>query len=84
MSTPPVSFRDILTSILVDLGISADTIVPSASLRQDLKLDSTETVEISLELRRRLGIDITLESKKELTVEGVCALMEAASAQPVR
>ncbi len=71
---------DTLKSILVDIGISEDAIVPSASLRKDLKLDSTETVEVALEIKRRLDVDVKLESKADHAVADVCALIERAKA----
>ncbi len=71
---------DTLKSILVDIGISEDSIVPNASLRKDLKLDSTETVEVALEIKRRLDVDVKLESKADHVVSDVCALIERAKA----
>jgi len=38
----------VLKAILVDIGIDEGAITPSASLRKDLKLDSTETVDVAL------------------------------------
>ena len=85
--TAPVSGPDTtLTEILVNLGIDSEAIVPDASLTKDLKLDSTEMVDVSLELRRRFGVDVKLESKKELRVADVLrplneALVATASPQ---
>ena len=77
--TAPVSGPDTtLTEILVNLGIDSEAIVPDASLTKDLKLDSTEMVDVSLELRRRFGVDVKLESKKELRVADVLRLLNEA------
>ena len=77
--TAPVSGPDTtLTEILVNLGIDSEAIVPDASLTKDLKLDSTEMVDVSLELRRRFGVDVKLESKQELRVADVLRLLNEA------
>jgi len=75
-----VTHYGVLKAILVDMGIEEEKIAPTASLRNDLKLDSTETVDVSLELKRRLGVDVKLESKQELTVDDVCRLIDTAAA----
>lgn len=67
--------------ILVELGIEADDVTPGARLRGDLELDSTETVEVTLELKRRLDVDVQLESGEDITVDGVCARVLAAGMQ---
>lgn len=63
---------DTLTEILVGLGFPESDINADARLRGDLELDSTETVEVSLELKRRLGVDVKLESDQDLTFREVC------------
>lgn len=70
----------VLKSILIDLGIGEDLIHEQASLRKDLQLDSAETVEVALELRRRLGVSVELGSRKEMTLAEVCAAVEEARA----
>jgi acyl carrier protein len=57
-----------LKEVLIDLGFSEDELTDTASIRQDLQLDSTETVDISLGLKRRLGINIKLESRQDMTL----------------
>jgi acyl carrier protein len=49
-----------------------------ALLREDLQLDSTETVEIALGLKRKLGINVKLESRQDMTLAEVCNRVEAA------
>jgi acyl carrier protein len=75
-----------LKEVLIDLGFSAEELTPTASIRQDLQLDSTETVDISLGLKRRLGINIKLESRQDMTIDEVSqkiaqAVAESSSAE---
>jgi acyl carrier protein len=67
-----------LREIIADLGIEPEEVTPDAHLRGDLELDSTETVEISLELKRRLGAEVKLELKEDPTIADVCALVDEA------
>ncbi|MGG6265208.1 acyl carrier protein [Leptolyngbya sp. AN03gr2] len=69
---------DTLTAILTELGITKSEISDSAFLRKDLQLDSTETVQISLELKRRLDVNVKLESRQDLTLAQVCEKVEQA------
>lgn len=71
---------DTLKDILVDLGIPEEAITEDALLRKDLQLDSTETVEISLGLKRRLGVNVKIESRKDTTLSNVCELVNQAMA----
>lgn len=71
---------DTLKVILVDLGIPEESITEDALLRKDLQLDSTETVEISLGLKRRLGVNVKIESRKDTTLSQVCELVNQAMA----
>ncbi|MBE7384667.1 MAG: acyl carrier protein [Leptolyngbya sp. SIO1E4] len=71
---------DVLKAILVDLGISAESLHEETLLYKDLQLDSTETVEVSLGLKRRLGVSVKLESRQDMTLIQVCGLIEAAVA----
>jgi len=69
---------DTLKAILADLGIPEESLHQDALLRQDLQLDSTETVEISLGLKRKLGVSVKLEGRQDITLAQVCNLIEAA------
>jgi acyl carrier protein len=69
-----------LKEILIDLGIDENALQEHAHLRKDLELDSTETVEIALALKRRLGVDIKLEARQDPTLAEVCAQVEQAKA----
>lgn len=60
--------HDAVVEILVELGIEPERIADDARLQDDLELDSTEKVQIELELKRRFGINVKLESGEDLTV----------------
>ncbi|NEO98556.1 MAG: acyl carrier protein [Symploca sp. SIO2E9] len=69
---------DTLKAILVDLGIPVESVHKDTLLCKDLQLDSTETVEISLGLKRQLGVNVKLEAREDMTLAQVCNLIEAA------
>ena len=66
-----------LQAILTDLGIPKELLHPDAKIHQDLQLDSTEIVEISLGLKRRLGVSMKLESREDMTLAQACDRIEA-------
>ena len=70
-----------LEDILNDLGIPEELISPNALLHRDLQLDSTEIVEISLALKRRLGIRAKLETRQDKTLAEICTLIESAMSE---
>ena len=70
-----------LEDILNDLGIPEELISPNALLNRDLQLDSTEIVEISLALKRRLGIRVKLETRQDKTLAEICTLIESAMSE---
>jgi acyl carrier protein len=71
-----------LSSILIDLGIPQHSINDQARLRTDLQVDSTEIVEIVLELKRHLQINIKLESRKDMSLSDICMMIDRAMAAP--
>ena len=70
-----------LEDILSDLGIPEELISPNALIHRDLQLDSTEIVEISLALKRRLGIRVKLETRQDKTLAEICTLIESAMSE---
>jgi acyl carrier protein len=70
--------REVVIDILTGLGITDSIIKDDSRLRADLELDSTELVEVSLELKRRLGVDVALESPADICVAD---LVEAVKTQ---
>ncbi|MCL1471392.1 acyl carrier protein [Argonema antarcticum] len=76
MSIPKT--MDTLKAILANLGIPEESLHQDTLLRDNLQLDSVETVQISLELKRRLGVNVRLETRRDITLAEVCNLVEAA------
>jgi acyl carrier protein len=73
--------KDAILDALVELGISAQ-IANETRLQSDLELDSTETVQLSLEMKRRFNVDIKLDTGQDLSVREVCELVEQALTVP--
>ncbi len=71
---------DNLKAILLELGIEESDVTETALLRKDLQLDSTETVQIALELKRRLGVSVKLEARQDMTLGHICDLVAQAAA----
>ncbi|VEP17564.1 Acyl carrier protein [Hyella patelloides LEGE 07179] len=67
-----------LRTILIDLGIPEELIDLDSYLYQDLQLDSLEIVELSLALKRQMGIKVKLETRQDKTLAEVCSLIESA------
>ena len=61
-----------LASSLGELGIEAEAVSPEVRLREDLGLDSTEMVQVSLDLTRRLGVRVRLELGEQGTFRDAC------------
>lgn len=68
---PFPNIQDTLKDILKNLGISEELLHDDALLHRDLQLDSTEIVEISLALKRRLGVAVKLETRQDKTLAEV-------------
>lgn len=68
---------DTVRAAIASLGIEPETVVPTAGLREDLGLDSTELVEVSLDLAARLGTDARFDLSGEMTVTDVCRIVDA-------
>jgi acyl carrier protein len=77
-----VDIRATLVDILENLGIEAEDIRDEARIRADLELDSTDTIEIMLELKRKLGVEVKLESKQDKTVAELVGMVEDAAVAP--
>lgn len=69
---------DTLKATLTDLGIPEEMIHQDALLREDLQLDSTETVELALALKRMLGVSVKLEGRQDITLAQLCDRVDVA------
>ena len=67
---------DNLMDILGRLGVPPDKLKLDSFLYKDLQLDSTETVEVSLALKRQLGVRIKLETRRDKTLAEICNLID--------
>ncbi|QLE59266.1 acyl carrier protein [Nostoc sp. TCL26-01] len=66
-----------LKTILTDLGIPEESLSEDTLLSKDLHIDSVETIEIALGLKRKLGVNIKLEAWQTMTLAQVCNMVEA-------
>jgi acyl carrier protein len=66
-----------VTGILSELGVEPDSITDTAGLGQDLELDSTDAVEIGLELKRRFNVTVKVQVKGGETVKDLVGLVLA-------
>jgi acyl carrier protein len=72
-----------ITEILCDLGVESDVIRDTATLGDELELDSTDAVEVSLGLKRRFQVEVKVEVKGDHTVGDLRnAVLAARAAQP--
>ena len=71
---------DTVREALAELGIAPEDISESTRIKGDLELDSTESVVISLEIKKRYGVDIGFEAKTDTTVGEIVSRVEKALA----
>jgi acyl carrier protein len=64
----------VVREILTELGLDPKEVTGDAQLAADLDLDSTERVELALEMKRRLGVEVKLETERDYTVADVAEL----------
>lgn len=57
-----------ITEILCELGIESTAISDSVTLGDELELDSTDAVEVSLGLKRRFRVEVKVQVKGDQTV----------------
>jgi acyl carrier protein len=57
-----------ITEILCELGVEPEAISDTATLGDELELDSTDAVEVSLGLKRRFQVEVKIEVKGDHTV----------------
>jgi acyl carrier protein len=61
-----------LTSSLLGLGVEPEEIRPDVRLREDLELDSTEMVQVALDMTRSLGVRVKVQPKFDVTFQDLC------------
>ena len=71
-----------LAGSLAALGIDASVIQPEVRLREDLELDSTEMVQVSLDLTRRLGVRVRVDAKANGTFRDACEAVTRQAGEP--
>jgi acyl carrier protein len=76
--TNNLTVMDTLKAILVGLGIPEHTIREDTLIHAHLGLDSVETVKLSLELKRKLNIDLKLGTRNDITLADICRIAESA------
>jgi acyl carrier protein len=77
-----LTVMDTLRAILVDLGIPEEQIRSDTLVHANLGLDSVEIVRLSLELKRRLAIELKLGTRQDMTLAEICQI--AAAPMPAR
>jgi acyl carrier protein len=70
--------RNAIEEILTELGIEPESITDPAVLGRELGLDSTDSVEVSLELKRRFGVDVKVQVRGEETVADLRSMVTSA------
>lgn len=68
---------DTLRAILEELGIPKESLREDTLLYEQLGIDSVEVIQLSLELKRRLGIDVKIGTRNDMTLAEICHLAEA-------
>lgn len=71
-----LTIMNTLKAILTDLGFAEDSLHENACLRENLQLDSVETVELALRLKQTLGINLKLQVRNDMTLGQLCHLIE--------
>jgi acyl carrier protein len=67
--------HEALTEILTELGVEPDSIADTAMLGSELELDSTDAVEIGLELKRRFNVTVKVQVKGSETLGDLVKLV---------
>jgi acyl carrier protein len=76
-----MTVEEVVLDALHRLGIAESEVSNEARLQDDLELDSTETVEIALALRREFEIDLAAKIQLSMTLGQVYDLARSTLAQ---
>lgn len=72
---PDDAVESALRRAIRDLDIPAERVKPHARMQEDLELDSTELVQLSLDVSRALGVKVRLDTGNDITFDEACALI---------
>ncbi len=62
----PSQVKDILTRILVEIGVAQSSITDNANFSTDLGLDSLDVAELVMKIESNFGISISAESSERM------------------
>jgi len=68
--TTPTEVRSAVLAVLADIGLEVDSLTDDTRFRDELDVDSTELVEISVAVERKLGVTISSSDFVELDTVG--------------
>jgi len=68
--TTPTEVRSAVLAVLADIGLEVGSLTDDTRFRDELDVDSTELVEISVAVERRLGVTISSSDFVELDTVG--------------
>jgi acyl carrier protein len=69
----------VIQEALLEFGVPETVLTADSRLREDLELDSTETVDLSLELHKRLGVQVKIDTVEDITLRDLCQLVASAA-----
>jgi acyl carrier protein len=67
----------VVSDLLVKLGVEPELITGSAVLGRDLELDSTDAVEVGLEIKRRFDVNVKVQVKGGETIDDLIEVVLA-------
>lgn len=71
-----IKVMNTLKTILTDLGFAEESLHENTYLHSNLQLDSVETIELALRLKRTLGVNVKLQARNDITLGQLCNLVE--------
>jgi acyl carrier protein len=77
VATTEADVRQAVAEILAEIGVEPESIAGPAVLGRDLELDSTDAVEVGLELKRRFNVSVRVQVKGDETVASLVGLVIA-------
>ena len=65
-----------VADILVEMGVEERNISDDSRIRDNLGLDSTEVVELRLEIKERFGVQVDFTTRPDFTVRELDTLIQ--------